>query len=332
MAKGKLGKGNVSRIKNKQKRVQVYNIQKKEGDKAARAARKQRQKDAEALGEEAPRPVQRTLDNTREIDQTMVQPGDEEVAFEDSIDEFAEHFAGRTPPRTVITTSRYPSKQLLTFLEIVVGMLPNSEYRQRGAIPIKSMVSASIKHGFTNLLIFTEKAKKVHGVYFIKLPGGPTARFKLSSLMMPQQISGHGRPTGHRPELILNNFSTRLGHRLGRMLACLVPYDPQFRGRQVVTMHNQRDFIFVRQHRYIFEEKDKEERARAKAKAAKIKGVEPTARALQLEPVAVRLQELGPRFTLKLKWLQLGTFDTQHGEYEWKHRPELDTSRRRFHI
>ena len=43
-------------------------------------------------------------------------------------------------------------------------------------------------------------------------------------------------------------------------------------------------------------------------------------------------QELGPRFTLKLKSLQLGTFDTQHGEYEWKHKPELDTSRRRFHM
>ena len=43
-------------------------------------------------------------------------------------------------------------------------------------------------------------------------------------------------------------------------------------------------------------------------------------------------QELGPRFTLKLKSLQLGTFDTQHGEYEWKHKAELDTSRRRFHL
>ena len=55
------------------------------------------------------------------------------------------------------------------------------------------------------------------------------------------------------PGLILNNFSTRLG-RIGRMLGCLVPHD-QFRGRQVVTLHNQRDFIFFRYHRYVFEEK-----------------------------------------------------------------------------
>lgn len=31
----------------------------------------------------------------------------------------------------------------------------------------------------------------------------------------------------------------------------------------------------------------------------------------------VALQEMGPRFTLKLRWLQNGLFDTKYGEYEW---------------
>ena len=45
------------------------------------------------------------------------------------------------------------------------------------------------------------------------------------------------------------------------------------------------------------------------------------------------LQELGPRFTLKLVSLQKGTFDTKTGEFEWLHkRGEMDTSRRRFHL
>lgn len=56
-------------------------------------------------------------------------------------------------------------------------------------------------------------------------------------------------PTEHSPEVILNNFSTRLGHSIGRLLAALFPQDPQFVGRQVVTFHNQRDFIFFRFHR-----------------------------------------------------------------------------------
>ena len=48
--------------------------------------------------------------------------------------------------------------------------------------------------------------------------------------------------------------------------------------------------------------------------------------------IRARLQECGPRFTLKLRSLQLGTFDTQAGEYEWYHNTEMDTSRRRFHM
>lgn len=81
--------------------------------------------------------------------------------------------------------------------------------------------------------------------------------------------------------------------------------EPEFKGRQVVTLHNQRDFIFVRHHRYMFDDKGK----RAK------------------------LQELGPQFTLKMRWLQAGTFDTKQGEYEWFHkRKQMDTSRRKFHM
>ena len=32
------------------------------------------------------------------------------------------------------------------------------------------------------------------------------------------------------------------------------------------------------------------------------------------------IQELGPRFTLKLRSLQKGTFDSKYGEYEWVHK------------
>ena len=39
------------------------------------------------------------------------------------------------------------------------------------------------------------------------------------------------------------------------------------------------------------------------------------------------VQELGPRFTLKMRWLQQGSFDTQFGEYEWlARRKEQETT------
>eukprot|EP00116_Pleurobrachia_bachei_P003228 sb/3463490/ len=110
----------------------------------------------------------------------------------------------------------------------------------------------------------------------------------LTSVVLKKQLKRHGNATTHRPEVILNNFSTRLGHSIGRMMGSLFHYDPQFRGRNCVTFHNQRDFIFFRRHRYVFKNN-----------------------------VKVGLQELGPRFTLKLRRVQKGTFDTTTGEYEW---------------
>jgi len=104
------------------------------------------------------------------------------VAAEDSFDEFSAHFSGQ-PPRTIVTTSPSPSEQLLSFIEEVLVILPNSEYRKRGAVPIKQIVEASAARGFTNLLVFTEKAKVAKSVWLTKLPGGPTAHFKLSSVV-----------------------------------------------------------------------------------------------------------------------------------------------------
>jgi ribosome production factor 1 len=48
--------------------------------------------------------------------------------------------------------------------------------------------------------------------------------------------------------------------------------------------------------------------------------------------LAKSLALLGPRFTLKLEALQKGTFDSKGGEFEWLHKKDMDTSRRRFFL
>jgi ribosome production factor 1 len=72
---------------------------------------------------------------------------------------------------------------------------------------------------------------------------------QVSNYRPSKDIPNHGKPTSHIPELILNNFNTRLGRRVGRFMGSLFPHQPEFEGRQVVTFHNQRDYIFVRHHR-----------------------------------------------------------------------------------
>ena len=44
--------------------------------------------------------------------------------------------------------------------------------------------------------------------------------------------------------------------------------------------------------------------------------------------VIARLQELGPRFTLKLMSVQRGTFDSKHGEFEYVRSTETDGTRK----
>ena len=147
-----------------------------------------------------------------------------------------------------------------------------------------------------------------------RLPAGPTLAFKMTSGTLSADIAGHGNATGHVPEVFLNGFATRLGRRVGRAFASLFPRDAEHEGRRVCTFHNQRDFIFFRQHRYIF----------AAGGGGDAGGGGGT---------RVRLQELGPRFTLKLKYLLNGVADAKGGEYEWFHKRHLmETSRRKFNL
>jgi ribosome production factor 1 len=44
----------------------------------------------------------------------------------------------------------------------------------------------------------------------------------------------------------------------------------------------------------------------------------------------VRLQELGPRFNLKLRWLQKGVFNPKEEEFEFIRKSEMNVSRRKF--
>ena len=85
----------------------------------------------------------------------------------------------------------------------------------------------------------------------VHLPDGPTMYCKLSNVKItPELKRSHKEITEHRPEVILNNFTTRLGHTVARMFGALFHYQPEFKGRRCVTFHNQRDYIFFRHHRY----------------------------------------------------------------------------------
>lgn len=58
-----------------------------------------------------------------------------------------------------------------------------------------------------------------------KIDGG-LAVFKITNITLAKDIFHHGVATDHKPELILNNFNSVMGMRVGRLLASMFPQDP----------------------------------------------------------------------------------------------------------
>ncbi|KAJ2077109.1 Ribosome production factor 1, partial [Coemansia sp. S142-1] len=234
------------------------------------------------------------------FDEAVIGDGDEEMAKEEEEDEFAQYFNGQAP-KVLITTTPNAGKSTVSFVKELISVIPNLEYVKRGKkFELQKIIGFCKNREYTDLIVVTEDHKEPTHVTLIHLPEGPTAHFRLTRIKGGKEISGHARATSHYPELILNQFTTRLGHTIGRMFAALFPQVPEFQGRQVATFHNQRDFIFFRRHRYVFRSGKR-----------------------------VDLQEIGPRFTLRLRWLQKGLYDPANGEYEWMYKADLETSRRR---
>eukprot|EP00842_Homolaphlyctis_polyrhiza_P004711 jgi/Hompol1/5240/HPOL_004273-RA len=281
----------TSGIQNKLKREEVYHKLKSEKAREKLQTRMKRRKEEaanpELKKERLETNVPKTLENLREADETLV--GEDEEVRKGSTHSLYLGCVADDEPCGLENASQAIKDCGPSFVGHVFADEDTDEFAGyfNTGIPPKILITTS-KHALT----------------MIHLPHGPTFTFKLTSIKLNKQIRGHAKNKQlYKPELILNNFSTRLGHTVGRMFAALFPQVPEFKGRQVATFHNQRDFIFFRRHRYIFRNGQR-----------------------------CDIQEMGPRFTLKLMSLQKGTFDTKFGEYEWVHKPELDTSRHKFHL
>ena len=253
---------NISQIKSKIRRNEEWLKLKREKKKEKRARQDERKKEAEAAeerGEEAPEKlVPKTIDSMREYDETTVggkegTEEDEEVEHDVGNDEFSTYFAKTYEPKVLITCSDNPHSKTIAFMKELTRIIPNSEPKWRKNASVKKIVQQSKLKGFTDILVVNEDNRSPNGLIVSHLPDGPTAHFKLSNVKVTTDLKkDHRAISAHRPEVILNNFTTRLGHGVARMLASLFHYEPQFVGKRVVTFHNQRDYIFFRHHKYDF--------------------------------------------------------------------------------
>jgi ribosome production factor 1 len=226
--------------------------------------------------------------------------------------------ADPTPePKILITTSI--NSTLHTEARLLTSFFPNSKFVRRSShryghkFSVREIASFASNREYTALIVLEEDLKRPSGLTVVHLPKGPTFHFSVSNWVEGKKLPGHGNPTSHTPELILNNFRTPLGLLTAHLFRSLFPPQPELRGRQVITLHNQRDYIFIRRHRYIFRDKRETEKSVVGPDGKVVKGV---------EDIRAGLQELGPRFTLKLRRIDKSIQRASGQEWVWKARME----------
>lgn len=288
----------LKKIKNKQLRSRIYGEMKKQGEKEKLKLRRERKKEElehpELKEKRLAENVPATIDSKRVFDETV-------NAEVEGQDDFEEYFKSpEKDPKILLTTNAHAHKQAYEFAAMLVEIIPNTTFvKRKRQYSMKDMAKYCTHREFTHLIVINEDKKEVNGMTLIHLPEGPTFYFSIDSLVKRRQITGHGSPTDHIPELILNNFTTRLGKTVSRLFHSLFPHRPEFQGRQVITLHNQRDYIFFRMHRYVFQENKR-----------------------------VGLQELGPEFTLRLRRIQKGV----KGEVAWEYTTAMYKDKKKFYL
>lgn len=295
MSGGKNTSEALKNIKNKHRRQKVFAELKHEKNKERHKLRAERAKEErsnpELREERIANNIPETIDSKRVYDETI-------AAEVEGDDEFQENL--NREPKILLTTNKNAKKEAYEFADMVMDFLPNVTFiKRKSEYSIPEICKFSSNRDYTTLIVINEDKKVVNGLTFINLPEGPSFYFSIKSIVDGKRIKGHGKAGDWLPELVLNNFNSRLGKTVGKLFQTIFPHKPEFQGRQVITLHNQRDYIFVRRHRYVFRNEEK-----------------------------VGLQELGPQFTLKLRRVQKGV----KGDIIWEYRPDMERDKKKFYL
>ncbi|KAH6624336.1 anticodon-binding protein [Chaetomium sp. MPI-SDFR-AT-0129] len=209
--------------------------------------------------------------------------------------------------------------------------IPRSSHRYGHKYSVREIAKFATNRGYTALLVVHEDLKRPNQLSVCHLngedaPPGPTLTYTIRNYHPGKAIVGHGNATNHYPELLLNGFKTPLGLLAAKSMHTLFPPKPELAGRQVLTLHNQRDYIFFRRHRYIFREARATEKNVQGADGKEMEGV---------KGIRAGLQEIGPRMTLKLRRVDKGIGRAgSEGEdaLKWEWKAKMEKTRTRFNL
>lgn len=268
-----------------------------EGREKATYEQKRVIREALASGKALPTEVRATYDKLRvEVDAEDAVTAEAPRSHIDN--EYGD--AGLLEPRVCVTTSRDPSSRLKQFAKEVKVLIPNSTRINRGNNRVDELMESCKQSEFTDVVVVQETRGEPDGLVVCHLPLGPTAFFSLSNAVLRHDLDPPAAPMSEAyPHIILHNFNSDLGRRVGTILKCLFPV-PRSDSQRLVTFANENDFISFRHHMYRKPAHD-----------------------------TVALHEVGPRFEMRLYQIRLGTLDQNEADNEYVLRPYQNTASKR---
>ncbi|SCV68613.1 BQ2448_734 [Microbotryum intermedium] len=313
----------LSGIRNKVVRGQLLAKQKR--DKAqAKLKRRIARKEAENRGEEVEKGWTHTIENTREWlgesdefadARTRPAPVKVDDATGDvtvDLGTLATLFPASTAPplvdgqpvpkepKMLITTSpgKPPApltRDFLADLQALMGGKSRADIvpRKSPKFELGRVARWARKRGYGAIAVVGEDHAKPTTLTLSLLPHGPTAHFRLSLA----SLLSH---------LFLPPSAADLLARQG------------YQGRQVVLAQNSRDFVFIRRYRYMFALKG--ERLGSKKKVG-LERQQPEDKE-EDDTIKTRFQEIGPRMTIKMRWIRRAALGETGDERDERERNE----------
>ncbi|KAK0710940.1 anticodon-binding protein [Lasiosphaeris hirsuta] len=287
--------------------------------------------------EKAEKPRSRRSERTPSIAPSTTSTTNLDLTPDCLTEDFKHLFADEFPPAPKVLVTTSLNATIHNEAQEIAALFPNSTYIRRSAhfhahkYSVREIAKFAKNRGYTALVVVIEDEKRPYTMSIIHLnseeaPAGPTMTYSIRGYQPGKTLLGHGNATNHYPELLLNNFKTSLGLLAAKSMQTLFPAQPEITGRQVVTLHNQRDYIFVRRHRYVFREARPTEKNVVTADGKEMAG---------MQGIRAGLQEIGPRMTLKLRRVDKGVGRAgSEGDdaLKWEWKAKMEKKRTRFNL
>lgn len=191
--------------------------------------------------------------------------------------------------KIVITSIGHLKSETKNFIEDFLFFVPYSKYFQRThSHTFDDIVTAAKKHDVTDLFIVCQRYRKLRYLLHLKLPNGSASLYRILNFQPVKSLDKPAVSDAVNSEVFFEGFETDLGEKVESSLSSVFSRAENLAARQVITVKNNDDFIFFRKYKYVF-----------------------------LSNSDVRLQECGPRFTLKLRTFRevLGDKDEEKIKY-----------------